>query len=351
MLDWLLKALGLKKDPPQTPVARSAKDATEQPLPVENVGETPTEEAFATPAAEVANATVEDVAALKTLREADAAFLSSLLSGGTHTDLQKFAPHDRAFLSLLMRKAHSGDLAIPLLPEAAIKIRKLTRNPEVNIAQFVEVFKNDPALSAEILKVANSAIYGFETPTHELGQAVLRIGYNQVRAVVMMMSLRSKVLHAGHYLLESELIATLALAMARASGLLAKNLGVGEDEAFTRGLLSHLDLFVILGVAAEFNAAHKEYPVSREAMTEAVGRVGADINKLVAAKWGLDNLGYEETASEDDKAVQSMRGKISGIGLAVIEAWQGKQVYQQIQDVPQHDLSQAVVAAVGGPKL
>lgn len=336
MLDWLLKLLGMKK--PETVQSPVAKASPPPPLPESEPRKADVE-------------AEEEAEKLKRLPEEDALYLTSLLSGGVHTNLQNFPPHDRAFIALLMRKANAGELEIPLLPEAAVSIRKLMRNPDVNIGQFVEVFKSDPSLSAEVLKVANSSFYGFETRTHELGQAVLRIGYNQVRSIVMIVSLRSKVLHAGHYGLESELIANLALATARAAGILSSELGLGEDEAFTRGLLAHLDFFVILGVAAEFNAGHKGVTVSREALAEAVGRVGRQVMELVGKKWGLENLGYSKKEGEENQSeITAMRDRMTAIGQAVLEAWSGGQVLTQVQSIPSDRLAEAALKAVGRGK-
>lgn len=334
MFGWLLKILGIKKvEPPRDDKPRAVqaqKQDSPQPASTDPIAEPVVEEA-----------------GLDRLSAVDCDFLKMLLSGGGHTDLQHFPPHERAFLALLMRKANSAELEIPMLPEAAVKIRKLMRNPEVNISQFVDVFKNDPSLSAEILKVANSTFYGFATKTHDIGQAVMRVGYNQVRSVVMMFSVKSKVLHGGQYGAESELIADLALATARACGALSHELGMSGEEAFTRGLLTHLDFFIILGVAAEFNASHKETQVTREMLAEAVGRVGPVITNLIEKKWGLENLGYAPAVAEIEGASQPIREKLNGIGLAVVETWAGRQITAQVQGIPAARLSEASLGAVG----
>lgn len=288
---------------------------------------------------------------LKPLRDEDFGFLSQMLSVKASTDLQAFTSHDRGFLSLLMRRVHTNDITIPILPEAAIRIRRLLGNPDVNLSKFVEVFKNDPALSAEVLKVSNSAFYSFEQPTHDLSQAVLRLGFNEVRALVMMMSLRSKILHTGSYGAETSLITSLALATARVSGKLSRELGVGEEEAFTRGLLTHLEFFVILGVAAEFNAGKKGMTVSRPALIEAVARVGHETFRLVAKNWGLENLGYvgDEKGDKDEEGreadVKSTRLLINAISLATLEAWHGLPTPTPVEGVSPDRLEKALEEA------
>lgn len=337
MFGWLLKLLGISRQQP-APAPSATTPAVEQ---------VPLGTAEAKAADHPASDTVQQPLQVQTkIPEEDGEFLMKLLTGGGHTDLQHFPPHERAFLALLMRKANSAELEIPMLPEAAIEIRKLMRNPDANITRFSEVFRNDPSLTAEILKVANSSFYSFDTKTHDVGQAIMRVGYNQVRSVVMMFSVRSKVLRGGQYHAESELIADLALATARACGSLSGSLGVPEDEAFSRGLLSHLDFFVILGVAAEFNASHKDAHVTREMLAEAVGRVGPTIMSLIEKKWGIENIGYG--SAEGENAGGTMRGMIQAIGLAVVEAWMGRPVSPQIEGIPSAGLEAAAKKAIGG---
>lgn len=335
MFGWLMKLLGISKEQPAQ--ARTAPASPVGPSGREpKAAVDPPQEKTAEPAAEADS---------RRISEEDGDFLKKLLTGGGHTDLQHFPPHERAFLALLMRKANSAELEIPMLPEAAVEIRKLMRNPDVNIARFAEVFRNDPSLTAEILKIANSPFYGFEIKTHDVGQAVTRVGYNQVRSVVMMFSVRSKVLHGGQYLAESELIADLALATARACGILAVELGLPENEAFARGLLSHLDFFIILGVAAEFNASHKEVRITREMIAEAVGRIGPVIMNLIEKKWRIENLGYGGSGEEAEES--SLRGKVQTIGLSVVESWAGREPAPNIPGLPTEKLAGAVREALG----
>lgn len=339
MFHWLLKLLGLLEETPQAAPQRPKSQPRQPSLPDQARDQEQPE---------------ADSWSARPLSPPDAAFLLGLLKSQPPRDLQQFAPHDRSFIAALMRKTSGGDLAIPILPEAAIRIRRLMANPDVHVSKFVEVFKNDPALSAEVLKVANSAYYGFDTPTHDLSQAVIRLGFLQVRALVMMMSMRSKVLHSGHYGAENELVATLALATARVCGALSKELGIGEEEAFTRGLLSHLEFFVILGVAAEFNSHHKNIVVTREAMKEASSRLGRDIFRLIGKKWGLENLGYggqEEKEPREDEAVSekalTIRDKIAEVALSLVEIWAGGAPTTPVSGIDQETLVQAVKSSLG----
>ncbi len=342
MFGWLSKLLGLG-GADRNPVGRTAENS---PPAAPTASEKA--EGDAAPAAEP----LLDTWHLKPLSPGDPEFLIGLVSESPHTDLQSFTLPDRSFLSFLMRKTHSGEVVIPILPEAAIKIRKLMSEPDAHLSKFVEVFKNDPALTAEVLKVANSPYYGFESPTHDLGQAVLRIGHAQLRSIVLIMGLRSKVLHSGQYRLEGDLLANLALATARVASDLGPELGLAEEEAFTRGLLSHIDLFIILGLAVEFNTMHKNTAITRAALKEAAVRLGPGIMALVAKKWGLDSLGYGGASAGEGEAddLARIRRTVSGLAKAVVETWDTGEPVTEVEGIDRERLKVSTVKVAGKRK-
>ena len=49
---------------------------------------------------------------------------------------------------------------LPTLPVVALKVLELTQLPEVSAGALAAVIQNDPALSAKLLKLANSSMFG-----------------------------------------------------------------------------------------------------------------------------------------------------------------------------------------------
>jgi HD-like signal output (HDOD) protein len=273
-------------------------------------------------------------------------FFATLFLEGPAADLQTFPMNDRAFLAAVMRKSNEGELAIPVLPDAALRIQELLNHPNVEVGQFVEVFRTDPALSAELLKVANSAYYGFTAPTHDLSQAILRVGFNQIRAIVVMAALRSKVLQGRHFHSEVEWITDLALATARACQDLSRELRVEPGEAFTRGLLCHVEYFAILGMAADFAAHHqKEEGVSQRALAVAMHRLGPGVIQLIAKRWGLPMLGSPPSGAEDP-AVTLIRKQIGQVATELALAWSGLETNFTVEHVDPETVKKAVVKAI-----
>src|SRR5581483_6052700 len=66
--------------------------------------------------------------------------------------------------------------AIPTLPTAATRALSLARNPDVDAGALCKVLRTDLALTARILRLANSALYARRAPARSIEEAVLFLG-------------------------------------------------------------------------------------------------------------------------------------------------------------------------------
>ena len=65
---------------------------------------------------------------------------------------------------------------LPTLPEVAYQIMNITNRPMLSISELKEIVERDPAISARVLSVANSAFFGFPARTDAIDDAIMRIG-------------------------------------------------------------------------------------------------------------------------------------------------------------------------------
>jgi HD-like signal output (HDOD) protein len=71
--------------------------------------------------------------------------------------------------------------SLPPLPETAIKVQAVCANPMGSVAELTKVIGQDPMLTANLLKAANSPLYGFAREIKTLAQAVSLFGLATVR--------------------------------------------------------------------------------------------------------------------------------------------------------------------------
>lgn len=74
---------------------------------------------------------------------------------------------------------------LPPLPESAVRIENVYQNPNSTFDDMVKVLENDPLLTADILKAANSPLYGFSREINAISQAVGLFGMGTVRGFAL----------------------------------------------------------------------------------------------------------------------------------------------------------------------
>ncbi|HEY3293976.1 MAG TPA: HDOD domain-containing protein [bacterium] len=76
----------------------------------------------------------------------------------------------------------AGDL--PTLPLIALQVSRLASNPLTGMSEIVRIIRNDPALTAKILRVANSAFYGMPRRIESLNMALVVLGMRELNNLV-----------------------------------------------------------------------------------------------------------------------------------------------------------------------
>lgn len=76
---------------------------------------------------------------------------------------------------------------LPPMPRNVVSLLDLLSNPEVDIEQVVQLVQYDPALTAQVLRLCNSAYFG-GAPASDLHEATARLGFNEIIQLVTALS-------------------------------------------------------------------------------------------------------------------------------------------------------------------
>ncbi|MDP3118988.1 MAG: HDOD domain-containing protein [Sulfuricurvum sp.] len=79
---------------------------------------------------------------------------------------------------------------IPPLPESVLKIEAYAKDPNVSYRQVSQMLEKDPVLTSEILKAANSPLYGISKKITSLDAAVSLFGLGTIRGFVLAVYVR-----------------------------------------------------------------------------------------------------------------------------------------------------------------
>jgi len=85
----------------------------------------------------------------------------------------------------VLRKIYSKIDEIPTLPAVIPKLLSVMESDRTNASDIAKTISNDPALSSKILKVANSAYYGFSQEVSSLKLAMPLLGRNMVKSLAL----------------------------------------------------------------------------------------------------------------------------------------------------------------------
>lgn len=141
--------------------------------------------------------------------------------------------------AMLDYNAIAGDIGdLPSMPIVAIKALELLQDPDTSIKELADTIAMDPAVSARILKITNSSVYGLVRKITTLQNALVILGERTVRSLVLASSMCSVNKQFG---LMEKLLWEESVGSAIASRYVSQTLGKGDcEEAFLAGLFSNL---------------------------------------------------------------------------------------------------------------
>ncbi|MCW5963383.1 MAG: HDOD domain-containing protein [Bryobacterales bacterium] len=125
---------------------------------------------------------------------------------------------------------------LPPFPPVANRLLALLQNQNVSNIQLAEVIRMDATFSFELLRLANSSLFGFAHQIIDIGHAISVVGLERVKAMVMMVALNAQIKSALRYqrLLDCWVH---CLACAVLSEQVAYGCGLPPERAYTAGLL------------------------------------------------------------------------------------------------------------------
>lgn len=143
----------------------------------------------------------------------------------------------------LLANIKPSDLPAP--PQAALKILRACSSPDISSQELSQMAGHDPAITAELLRVANSAFFAQDKPVQSVSTALTILGMRTLRNLVLCHSVKDVLkqdtvpgFDIGMYWEES-------LRRAISARMLGKAMGLDSEECFTAGILQDMGLPVM----------------------------------------------------------------------------------------------------------
>jgi diguanylate cyclase (GGDEF)-like protein len=231
---------------------------------------------------------------------------------------------------LIERLSRAKNLPSP--PGVALRVIELGQDPNVSMGRVVDAISADPALTAKILRIANSAFYGRRRRTESLRQAIVLLGLNGTLSLALSFSLVVGLRASQGSGLDYDLFWRRSLAAATCARALGTHVRLRRgEELFLAGLLQDIGMLaldkVMPGLYRAVGPMQADHTHVQRVERESVGADHAMVGAWLLNNWNLPRIFQNavdgshgsdavEVAPEDRMFIQCVR--VSG---ALADIW------------------------------
>ncbi|MCQ4925843.1 HDOD domain-containing protein [Tissierella carlieri] len=194
-----------------------------------------------------------------------------------------------------------------VLPEIINKIIVLTDDPDSTVHDMEEVILQDQVLTTKILRLANSAYYGYARKISTISQATVLLGFQAIKGIALASTVRTYLTNELRgYSLEKNELWSQSQTCAIVSRFIAKSIKYyNPEEAYIAGLLRDIGKTILnQHMEKEYMEVllkmEKDNISFLDAEKEVLGFGHAEIGEKIAEKWNLpkdlvEAIGYHHT--------------------------------------------------------
>lgn len=194
---------------------------------------------------------------------------------------------------------------LPTLPAVMNQLLETVQDENASAEDVTAVIERDLAMSARMLRLANSAFYGLRHKVDTVQRAVVVVGFDTVRMLALAMSVFDVMGNRHPRALDPEDFWLHSLGAGKAAQLLASEITGIESpgSCFTGGLLHDMGkYFLALTLKEDYVKAVEMAQTAKRRLQDVefdiIGVTHADVSAWIAQKWSLppnirDMLGFQ----------------------------------------------------------
>lgn len=189
-----------------------------------------------------------------------------------------------------IEKIVMGTCDLPAIPAVASKVLKILPDSSTTASQLQKVISADQALTARVLKIANSAFYGRVRDIQTISEAIVVVGFNTLKSIVLTVSSREIYKRFG---LTEKMLWEHSIGAAVCAAIIAREIGFeNEEEAFLGGLFHDVGKVVLNNsdpqkFSSVMEKVYNEHLSFRVAEWDIFGFSHTEVGSLVIRKWKL----------------------------------------------------------------
>jgi len=194
----------------------------------------------------------------------------------------------------IIKKVIDGISGLPTLPTVLDKTAQMLDDPDISASDVGRVIVKDQAIASKVLRLVNSAFYGCQRQVSTISQAVVFLGFNVVKNIILSVSVfESFSQNSQAEEFDKHRFWEHSIACGATTRVISRHLGVKDpEEAFVGGLLHDIGKLVLDQFLTEeyLTVLHlskeKEIPLL-EAEEKILETTHAQVGRYLAQKWNL----------------------------------------------------------------
>jgi len=181
-------------------------------------------------------------------------------------------------------------------PAAVAKITRMMQNPATNAEELARAIKTDQVLASSVLKLVNSAFYGFPGRIASISHAIVLLGLSAVKNIVLTAALLDAFkMDKGTDGFSSEAFWRHSFACGIAAQSLGKVLGYKDkEECFIAGLIHDIGKVILFQLVPEdfirvYKKAKQAETLFYDCEFEIFGTTHQEVGGILIEQWRLPN--------------------------------------------------------------
>lgn len=217
------------------------------------------------------------------------------MSNLAQTFAQVQNPALRQNRALRLRQVTEKIIGLPTLPTVVTQLIAMVGDPASSARQIAQLVSADQALTAKILKVANSSFYGFAREIATVQLAIVVLGIEMVKNIGLSVTVLKRFASGReHRLFDRQQFWEHAIGCGVAVRMLARKYGDrrAADEAFVAGVLHDIGKLILVeyfydDFSEALELAESQGIAIADAEAQVIGVTHAEIGGWLAEKWNL----------------------------------------------------------------
>ncbi|MBT5026835.1 MAG: HDOD domain-containing protein [Nitrospina sp.] len=186
-----------------------------------------------------------------------------------------------------------SDIQIPSLPDVYYDFKDAMDNPEASFEEISDVIATDPGLSARLLRIVNSAYFGFPSEISSIRHATSVVGLEQLNNLVISTVIIDRFKGIPDSIMNMQSFWKHSIACGMGAKIISSHAGEANKEFFfVAGMLHDIGRLIIalvspFNILSVFMRCKSENIPLQESEQDILGFTHADIGKHLLKVWGL----------------------------------------------------------------